>query len=62
MRAFLAALLLWLAFNSAVAQSIGGVDCATIRKLTAIERWYWIKRLGLSAADIRAIKKQCGIR
>lgn len=62
MAALLAALALWLAPTPALAQSVGGVDCATIRKLTAIERWYWIKRLQLSAADIRAIKKQCGLK
>ncbi len=40
----------------------GGVDCATIRKLTTIERWYWIRRLGLSAADIHAIKTKCEVK
>lgn len=43
-------------------ESIAGVDCSDIRRLTAIERWYWIKRLKLSRADIRAVKARCGIK
>lgn len=43
-------------------QSLEQIDCAIVRKLTAIERWYWIKRLGLSEASIRAIKKHCNIK
>lgn len=44
------------------AASVGGVDCAVIRRLSAFERLYWIAHLGLSAADIRAIKKTCNIK
>jgi hypothetical protein len=44
------------------AASIGGVDGTLIRRLNAFERLYWIARLGLSATDIRAIKKTCNIK
>lgn len=62
MRAVLVALFLCLTSNVAGAQSIGGVDCATIRKLTALERWYWIKRLGLTPAQLRTIRHTCRIK
>jgi hypothetical protein len=63
MRAFIAAFSLCLLLAAtANATSVGGVDCALIRRLTALERLYWIAHLGLSAADIRAIKKICNIQ
>jgi hypothetical protein len=62
MRSFIAALSLCLLMAAtANAASVGGVDCVLIRRLTAFERLYWIAHLGLSAADIRAIKKTCNI-
>lgn len=53
---------LGLLITPAPAQTVGGIDCAVIRKLTALERWYWIKRLGLAPAQIVTIKRTCGIK
>lgn len=53
---------LCLTWPSLSAESIAGVDCAAVRKLTRIEILYWIKRLGLTKANIEAIKKQCAIK
>lgn len=39
-----------------------GVNCADVRSLTRIERWYWIKRLGLTRQQVAAIKRACNIR
>jgi hypothetical protein len=63
MRSLIAALSLGLlTAATSNAASIGGVDCTLIRRLNAFERLYWIARLGLSATDIRAIKKTCNIK
>lgn len=43
-------------------QIAAGVTCADVRKLTAVERWYWRKRLGLTDDQVRAIRKQCGVK
>lgn len=57
------ALLLWLAIWPARAQQgAAGITCADVRKLTAVERWYWRKRLGLTDEQARAIRKQCGVK
>ena len=48
--------------GTANAASVGCVGCALIRRLNALEPLYWIAHLGLSAADIRAIKKTCNIK
>lgn len=60
----LLALVLWvlsvLSVWTARAQTIGyGITCADVRKLTAVERWYWIKRLGLSQEQVNQIRKVC---
>lgn len=45
------------------AQNLGyGVTCADVRKLTAVERWYWRKRLHLSDEQIQTIRKICGVK
>lgn len=55
-------LLLWFTVGPAVpAPFVDGIDCVIIRKLTALERWYWRKRLGLTDEQVRAIRKQCRI-
>jgi hypothetical protein len=38
---------------------VGSADCFTVRRLTTIERWYWVKRLGLSQEQINQIRKVC---
>lgn len=50
---------LWPAHGQQIA---AGVTCADVRKLTAVERWYWRKRLGLTSEQVRAIRKQCGVK
>lgn len=51
---------LWmLGIWNAYGQSIGGVQCTTIRNLTYPERKYWIWRLGLSKEQVKQIRITC---
>jgi hypothetical protein len=39
-----------------------GVTCADVKKLTLVERKYWIWRLGLTSRQVAAIKAACRIK
>jgi hypothetical protein len=41
---------------------IASIDCELVRPLTAIERWYWIKRFKISDAERRSIERRCNIK
>lgn len=45
-----------------IALASNGVTCADVKKLTTIERRYWIWRLGLTPQQVAAIKAACRIK
>lgn len=59
--ALIALALLLALYAPARAQTINGITCDDVRRLTALERWYWIKRLKLTPAEVEQIKRTCQI-
>jgi hypothetical protein len=55
-------ILVGLLWGISAAQTVSGIECSYIRKLTTIERKYWIWRLGLSQEQVSQIRKVCGVR